>query len=354
MHNKASMIQTLPKKDLSFIFDQLSHLFNTLDKQHIFITGATGWIGSWLLETLIYIAESSKLNLKISILTRNKKKFAKNFPYLYKSKILEVKEGDLSKSKFKLKIKSIDYIIHAATDTNHYLEESHALLTADTIVEGTRKVLDLCLENNVKKILFLSSGAIYGQMPLSASPFRETDIFSPNPNDIRSAYGEAKRYAELLCVMYYKKFSVPYTTARCFSFIGPRLPLNTHYAIGNFLKNILDKQEVIIHSDGKSLRSYMYMADLVIWLLTLLFIGKNGEVYNVGSDIAYSIQDIVQVMMKSVKAKNNYKIMNKSISDSYYIPNIQKARKDLNLEIYHTIENAITKTYHWYQEISKK
>jgi len=333
----------LPRDDLDFIDQKLSGITNQFNNKHIFITGATGFIGSWLLESLIYIIEQQNLNLSISILTRNKKKFIENYPDLYKADSLQVIEGDIRNLTVDVVTKSIDYIIHAATDARY---DIGPLLMADTIVSGTRNILDLACKHKVAKILFLSSGAVYGR---HTSSYTEDSNFSPDCNNPLNSYGEAKRYAELLCAIYHKEFNVPYVSARCFAFIGPRLPLNIHFAIGNFISNILKNEEIIISGNGQTVRSYMYAADLVVWLFSMLINAKPTQVYNVGSNHGYTIEQIVKMIIASSRQTHQYKILNKDDKNDIYVPNIDKALDELSLNVFHDLKTSIVKTLDWHR-----
>lgn len=342
-------MKQLPQQDLQFINDKLSLVAQKLSNKHIFITGATGFIGSWMLESIIYIAEKRKLNLSISILTRSKDKFLINYPHLSKYELLNILEGDVRDIKPKV-IDNVDYIIHAATDTNSYLKDDNTLLLTNTIVEGTRNILEISRQQKaVKKVLFLSSGAIYGTKSISSSGFLEEDSSSIDCNNSLSSYGESKRYAELLCSIYNKQFNIPYVTARCFSFVGPRLPLDSHFAIGNFINNILNNEDIIISGNGKDIRSYLYMADLTVWLLTILISSKVAKVYNVGSDQYHNIKKIADTVIKQANTNAGCKILNQDKNNSFYAPNINRISKELNVKICNDIYESVEKTINWYK-----
>ncbi|PCS23996.1 NAD-dependent epimerase/dehydratase family protein [Candidatus Enterovibrio escicola] len=346
------MIKPLPQDDLQFIYSKISSTIEDLANKHIFITGATGFIGSWLTEFLVFAVEKYQLNLSISILTRNKGKFSSSYPYLSTATCLHVIEGDIRELDIDLLDKSTDYIIHAATDTNASLNQNNPLLIADTIVQGTQNVLNLARNHSVTNILFLSSGAIYGKQPIDLQGFEEDYPSAPDCNNSLSSYGEAKRYAELLCAIYNKQYGLPYVTARCFAFIGPRLPLDTHFAIGNFLHNVLNNQDIIISGNGKSVRSYMYAADLIIWLLVILTKAKTASVYNVGADQAYSIEELAQTIISSTNTPIKYRILGKDSNSSVYTPNINKAITRLGVNIYTDLQDAIIKTLQCHQDYS--
>jgi nucleoside-diphosphate-sugar epimerase len=342
-------MKQLPKEDLQYIHGNLGSMIYRLSGKHIFITGATGFIGSWLLESLIYIAKQENIGFFVTILTRDRERFLRNYPHLKESGLLNILESDIKSLEVGMIDRNIDYTIHAATDTN--IDHNNPLLVADTIVQGMRNVLEMFRQRHkITKLLFLSSGAIYGKNSLVKSGFDETDLSSVDCNDPLSSYGEAKRYAELLCSVYYKQFNIPYNIARCFSFVGPRIPLNGHFAIGNFIQNILSNEDIIISGNGKDVRSYLYIADLVIWLFSILFDAQSARVYNVGSSEYYTIEQVAQIVISSTKSNQGYKILNKNINSTNYIPNVNKMLTELNVKIGHDLERSIVKTRNWYSE----
>ena len=343
------MVKQLAQDDLQFIYANLSEHIKDLDNKHIFITGGTGFIGSWLTEFLVFAVEKYQLNLSISILTRNKERFSSNYPYLSSVPCLHVIEKDIRELDVDAVDNPIDYIIHAATDASASLNQDNPLLMAETIVQGTQNVLNLARKHSITNILFLSSGAIYGKQPTSLQGFGEDDLSAPDCTNALSSYGEAKRYAELLCAIYNKQYGLPYVTARCFAFIGPRLPLDTHFAIGNFLHNALNNQDITISGNGKAVRSYMYAADLTIWLLMILTKAKTASVYNVGADQAYSIEELAQAVISSANTHIRYKVLGADSNNSVYTPNINKAKTRLGVNIYTDLQEAIRKTLQWHQ-----
>jgi nucleoside-diphosphate-sugar epimerase len=343
-------MKKLPGQDLEFIADNLKSVIKKLGNKHIFITGASGFIGSWLVESIIYITEKSELNISISILTRDKAKFIANYPHLNSYKLLNIIEGDIQEIQSGI-IDEVDYIIHAATDTKNYLGGDNSDIITSTIVEGTKNILEIARkQKKLKKLLFLSSGAIYGPRAIDSQATKESDQSFIDCNSSISSYAESKRYAELLCAIYHKKFNVPYVTARCFSFLGPRLPLDSHFAIGNFINNILNNEDIVISGNGKDIRSYLYIADLTIWLLTMLINAEEGKVYNVGSDQYYNLEEIVSSIIKQLNIDIKCKILNRHNSNSFYVPNIDKISQELNVKINNNLFDSIKKTINWYNE----
>jgi len=164
--------------------------------------------------------------------------------------------------------------------------------------------------------------------------------------DVNSCYGEGKRIAELLCSMYAQRYNFELKIMRCFSFVGPYMPLDIHFAIGNFIKDAIYNKKITIKGDGNQMRSYMYMSDFIIWLWTIFFSGKSNVLYNVGSDESISMKDLA---LKIVGMLNNVslEILDQvGICDTVdrYVPSIERAKKDLNLGITLDLSLALEKT----------
>ena len=246
---------------------------------------------------------------------------------------------------------NVDYIIHAATEASAKLNHEQPLMMIDNIINGTRNVLEFGRKKGVKRMLYISSGAVYGVQPDGLKSFPEDYAGSPDPLNPLSAYAEAKRTAELLCVCYSKQYLIQITVARCFAFVGHYLNLDSHFAIGNFIRNGLNGENIIIKGDGKPLRSYMYAADLVIWLLNILALGKSSEAYNVGSDEVVSIKELafrVAAYYPGLKVE----ILNQTNPtdrNQNYIPDVSKFKKEFNVNQTIDLENAIKKTMAYYQ-----
>lgn len=339
----------LLKEDLEHILIHTKDIWENFKDKTIFITGGTGFFGKWFLETFAYASNKLNLNCKIIVLSRKPEKFLDEFVYIKNNPIFKFVKGDVRN--FISPSEPIDYIIHAATEASAKLNNEEPLLMMDTIIEGTKRTLELAKEKRVKSFLFISSGAVYGKQPSDITHISEDYIGAPNCQDPSSAYGEGKRVGELLSAIYFKQFGVPVKIARCFAFVGPYLPLDAHFAIGNFILNALKGEDIIIKGDGTPYRSYLYAADLMIWLLTILLKGKNNVAYNVGSDEDLNIKELANTIADCFEIKIEVEI--KTIPDTKsnierYVPSVTRIKQELQLDVNIDLISSAKKTIKYY------
>jgi dTDP-glucose 4,6-dehydratase len=336
-----------PALDLDFITDKAAPALSTLRDCRIFLTGGTGFFGSWLISSLIQANRHLNLNARLCVLSRHPAGFQKSHPHLASDPALELLAGDVRN--FIWPTGDFTHVIHAATDTSVDAARQFDQLFA-TIVDGTRRVVDFACAKNVSKLLFTSSGAIYGPQPPQTSHLPENWLGAPDTLSPSSLYGNAKRAAEQYCSQAGSVRGLPVTIARCFAFVGPGLPLDAHFAIGNFIRDSLFRGNIAVNSGGTVLRSYLYAADLAAWLWTLLALAPAGEAYNVGSDQVISIHDLAYRVGTLLAPEKPVQISSRTTSGdrNQYVPDISKARA-LGLDVWTELDQAIIKTASWTQ-----
>lgn len=314
-----------------------------LKGKNIFLSGGTGFVGKWILASFIYANSSLSLGSKIYVLSRKPKEFLKQFPNLVDLNSIEFIEGDIRSFNINKNL-SIDYAIHAATDV---VAKRSSIDIFNDCVHGTDNLLKEIQKVNCKKLLLLSSGAVYGSTPETLDLISEEYSGSPNTMSEFSAYGEGKRVSELLSCIESESGQLSVTTARCFAFVGPYLPLDKHFAIGNFILSAMKDEKIFIRGDGTPLRSYLYSADLVLWLWELLFKGKNSTVYNVGGSEPVSIERLANKVVQSLNSSSLIEIStpkDKNKPVQKYIPDIQRIYNDLGLKPIFDLESSIQRT----------
>jgi len=215
------------------------------------------------------------------------------------------------------------------------------------IVDGTRNLLEFAVTVGASRILLTSSGGIYGPQPPEVTALSEDWPGSPDLRNPANAYSLGKRAAEHLCALYQEAFDIDVVIARCFAFVGPDLPLNVHFAIGNFIRDALTRDAIEVAGDGSPLRTYLDQDDLAHWLLALLARGRPGEAYNVGSDEVVSIAALAHMVRDLLAQDKPVRILGQQqeIQDrNRYVPDIRKARDELGLAVTIPLAEAILRT----------
>ena len=335
------------RADLDHIMAHTEGLWEELRGRRLFITGGTGFFGSWLLESFTYAVDTLGLDATAVVLTRDAAAFAVRLPHLGSHRALTFHSGDVRS--FSFPCGKFSHIIHAATASG--LPEAPATLL-DTIVRGTAHTLDFAKHCGAQKVLLTSSGAVYGKQPPRILNVPEEFPGAPDPADIRSAYGEGKRVAELLSVLAALESGFEVKIARPFAFVGPYLPLDVHFAVGNFIRDGLAGGPIHVHGDGTPYRSYLYAADLAIWLWTILFSGVSCRPYNVGAETAVCIAELAEIVARSFGLGSRVHIPRHRRPEApaeRYVPNTQRAQRELGLKVGIDLHEAIRRTIAWYK-----
>ncbi len=338
--------------DFDLILDRTAALWPSLRGGSFFVTGGTGFFGQWILETLRRANQRHQLGLRVCVLTRDPQGFERKAPALFADPSMHFVAGDVKD--FTFPQSEFSHVIHAATTSAHETFGGEGPLAKfDTLVVGTRRVLDFAAVCGVTNLLFTSSGVVYHHPTVTEDgefePVSESCLMAPPTCDPNTALGQAKRVAEFLCATYAQKHEWHLGVARCFSFVGPYLPLDIHYAIGNFIDQALRAEQITVKGDGKALRSYLYAGDLVVWLLTLLTGGQSGLAYNVGSDRSLSIAELAVMVGNLVSPGKHVEILGtpwRTIGNpvrNVYVPDITLA-KQLGLDVWTDLATAIQRT----------
>jgi len=334
--------------DLNHVLAHTEGLWEELRGNRIFITGGTGFFGCWLLESFAWTNDRLGLNAGAVVLTRNAAAFQGKAPHLAAHPALRFHEGDVRT--FAFPDGAFSHVIHAATEASAKLNEENPLLMFDTIVTGTRHVLDCAVACGARKFLLTSSGAVYGQQPAEMIHIPEDYPGAPDPLNPVSAYGEGKRAAEQLCALYHRQHGLETKIARGFAFVGPYLPLDAHYAVGNFIRDALAGGPIVVRSDGTSQRSYLYAADLAVWLWTILLRGRPCRPYNVGSENSLSIAEIAEAVAAAVAPRPRVIIQQTAAPGAplqRYAPATRRAREELKLTETIDLKEALRRTISW-------
>lgn len=342
------MAPSIDIADLDHILDHTSEIWEEIRGRNLFITGGTGFFGCWLLESFICANDRLDLGAKAFVLSRNPDAFSVKAPHISNHQAINLLKGDVQS--FKFPPGEFTHIIHAATDASTRLNEENPLLMLETIIQGTRRTLEFAHTHGARKTLFVSSGAVYGKQTPDIILIKEDYLSAPDIMNPISAYGEGKRSAEMLCRLYASTFGMEIKIARCFALLGPYMPLDAHYAIGNFIRDAFLGKSIHVNGDGTPSRSYIYAADVTIWLWTILFKGKSCYPYNVGSEKSITIKDLAHLVRQLVNTRISINIAQHAVPllpPERYVPATARAREELALESWVSLEQSIIKTIKW-------
>jgi dTDP-glucose 4,6-dehydratase len=323
--------------------------WSALDGARVFITGGTGFFGKWLLETLGEAKRAFNLDVEAVVLSRDPARFLDAMPHLRSARWLSFHRGDIAS--FLVPDGAFSHLLHgaASADARDYINDPPAMKRA--IVEGTRHALEAMSRQTSLRMLFLSSGAVYGPQPPSLA--RIPDDF-PLPSDPRTdtparIYAQAKREAEMEAASSCNRLRFPCPIARCFAFAGPHLPLDRHFAFGNFIGDALAGRPIQIHGDGSPRRSYLYASELAAWLWSLALRGVSTT-YNVGSDQDVSIRDLAEAVGKDASVPVH--IAGAPVQGQEpqrYVPGITKVQTQLGLVPEISVQESIRRTLAWHR-----
>ena len=282
-------------KDIEQTIKDTVNIHKLMNKS-IFLTGASGLIGSFLTDTIMYANKYKNFGTHIYVVGRNRKRLEERFESWLDSEFFHILEQDV-REKIVCDI-TVDYIIHAASNSYPAAFQKDPVGTIEGNVIGTKNLLDFGRRQSIEKFLYLSSGEVYGQLT-GIDAFREDMQGYVNPSLARSCYPMGKRMAENLCIAYKEQYDSPALIARPCHVYGANVTEQDNRATAQFLAKAAAGENIVLKSKGEQIRSYMYVADCVSGILTILLEGNVGETYNIAnSDAKISIAGFAQETAK--------------------------------------------------------
>lgn len=315
---------------------------------NLLLTGGTGFIGRALLRRHLKSAEREAS--EIVVLSRRPEQFLAAYPELAGHRSVTLEKGDVQQRDSLPWNRNFTHVLHAATDSTTGPGIA-PLARYDQIVNGTRNILDLAVSTGAHRFLMTSSGAVYGPQPAELNAIPEDWPGSPSLFDTDAAYGQGKRAAEYTCTLYRDRYGIETVIARCFAFLGPDLPLDAHYAIGNFIRDALERDVVTVSADGTQVRTYLDQSNLAEWIFALLMHGRGGQAYNVGSDEVISMADLARLVRDIIAPEKQVQTLGRTstgVARNRYVPDISKVQRDLGLQVTISLAESIrlTSTIH--------
>lgn len=331
----------------------LAPCLDALRGQRLFLTGCTAFIGKWLIDTLLWLNETHSLDLHLYILVRRPKHFLQDMPHLFGHNGATLLYGDITNFDTS-SLHDFTYAIHAANFANDGSPQ-WAARHMQVATLGTERLYQLAAERCCRAILFTSSGAVYGTKAIgncdNGQLYEEAQPVVLNEPRV---YGETKRFLELYAVALGQTYNISTVLARCFAFSGAHVGFNGN-ALSSFMADALAGRDIHIKGDGTPVRSYLYGADMVVWLIMLLILGENAVPYNVGSERGVSLAELalkvqhcvnnsVRVCIEGVPLQGNAPLQ--------YVPSTIRLRERLGVNELVSLEEGLRFMLAWHTKKS--
>jgi len=350
------MLNKITQEDINYIVNHNLD-WDTFTNSTVLISGASGFLPSYIVETLLRLNEKQNKNIKIIALVRDKEKALKKFEHHKNRKDLEFLVQDVCDPINVKPEENIDFIIHAASQASPKFYGKDPVGTINANVIGTINLLKLAKEKHSKDFLFFSSAEVYGEATEHQIPTKENDYGYIDLTNVRSCYGESKRIGENICVSWHHQYGVPVKIVRPFHTYGPGMDLNDGRVFADFVSDVVNNRNIIMKSDGNNTRAFCYLADFILGMFSVLLKGKNGEAYNVGFNKETSIIGLANILVNLFPEKDIKVIMNNSDRSKEYLkstvnrtcPDISKV-KLLGWEPKTEVEDGFKRTVLSYSE----
>jgi nucleoside-diphosphate-sugar epimerase len=295
----------------------------------VLISGANGFVPSYMLETLIYLNDTAHAGIRAIALVRNKERAMQRLGHLTNRPDLNIVMQDVRDPYGGPG--GADFIIHAASQASPKFYSSDPVGTFAANVMGTWRMLEVARDSRSEGFLFLSSGEVYGRVDDPSVPVRETSYGSLDPLIVRSCYAEGKRGGETLCACWHSQFGIPTKIVRLSHTYGPRMDLNDGRVFADFVADVVARRDIAMKSDGSARRPFCYLADAIEGIFTVLFRGKNGEAYNVGTDSETSILELAELLCELFPERKCQVVrQERKPDDPYIVSSISSGHFDIS------------------------
>ena len=255
-----------------------------MKNKSILISGASGLIGSCLIDALMKTNTEQNLNCNIYALGRNAERAHSRFDYCWSNEYFHFFSCDINNPIAIPGIDRIDYILHLASNTHPLAYANDPIGTITANIFGTYQLLEFATTHYTERFVLASSNEIYGENRGDQERFDETYCGYIDSNTMRAGYPESKRCAEALCQAYIRQKNVDTVIARFTRTYGPTMQMTDSKAISQFIKKGLNREDIVLKSEGTQFYSYTYVSDAVTGLLTILLCGNKGEAYNIADE----------------------------------------------------------------------
>lgn len=338
----------LPNSQLDEVIQRSLKALERLNGSKILITGATGFLGVWLLSVLSRATELNILKVQVVCLSRDPNRFINRYQKLNDTLKINWLEGDIRN--YSGKDIAANFVVHGATTSAAETFSGQSNLEKySTIVDGTQNILKHSINSSLDSFLYLSSGAVYSsQSNLFSAPIPEGMSTVINPFATQFTLGNSKAAAECLLGIYQEQNpEINFKVCRIFSVLGPELPLDIHYAVGNFIRDSILGGPIRMKSHGSAVRSYLYVTDTIAWLLNALIFGPTGFAFHVGSSEKFTILELAQKVATLTGSEILFDFESQaetSPASHYYVPENTRTKSMLEVEEWTSLGESLVRT----------
>jgi UDP-glucuronate decarboxylase len=295
----------------------------------ILISGASGFVPSYVAETLLYLNECANAGIHVVALVRNHERAMQRLGHLagrpdltiIAQNVLDPYSGPTT----------INFVIHAASQASPKFYSTDPVGTFAANIMGTWRMLEVATNAQSEGFLFFSSGEVYGRLEDRSVPISETSFGRLDPVNVRSCYAEGKRGGETLCACWNSQFGIPTKIVRLSHTYGPRMDLNDGRVFADFVADVVGGRDIVMKSDGSARRPFCYLADAIEGIFTVLLRGKIGEAYNVGTDVETSILELAELLSRLFPERKCQVIrQERSADDPYLVSSVSGGHFDIS------------------------
>lgn len=320
-----------------------------LARQHLAVTGGTGFLGTWIAEMVAALNDHYQLGITLDLYARHIGEWQQAYPHLATRLDIRLRSQDV-RSCFEF-ARSTSYVVHAAGIPNNRVHASDPLRVQQTSVAGIANALEAAAKlDGLLRFVNVSSCLVAGA-PQRSGALAEGDSFPLPPGQLHNVYAEAKRGAEMVAAVYRSQYRLPVSTVRPFTLTGAYQQLDRPWAINNFLRDALTGGEIRIHGDGSARRSYLYGSDAAWWTLAALVKGGDGEVYNLGSAEPVSHIELARLIGERVAPRLRVALNTspkKQAQQDDLFPDLGHSAARLGVRQTCALEQIVDKTYRWF------
>jgi len=338
------------RSDVVAVLQGRAEFLKPLAGCNIVITGGTGFLGTWLLELICALNTDYQFDTRVTIYSRSAPDFARRQKHLGARREFRFLDGDI---RFLTELPyETHYIIHAASLTDRRLFASNPTAVGEVNSLGTIRLLRAASRlEDLRNLLLISSGLIYGPQSLSTERISENYSAGFACDDPNAIYAESKRFSEAFAASFVSETKIPLVLARPFAFVGPYQSLELPWAVTDFIRDSLAGRPIKIMGDGSTVRSLMYASDFAYWILAALACGQVRHAYNIGSPEPVDLLSLARTITQHFTPPPDIltKVGQYGHEPTRLVPNIDKARRELGVQVTVPLADAIQRTINWHR-----